>query len=136
MAGVSGIELIRDLAVVLVIAGAAAWLCRQAGLSAIVGYLVAGAILGPHTPPFALVSDLERVHTLAQLGLVFLIFSIGLNLSLSRLKRLGLPVVIATLIGALLVIHGGRLLGWALGWGVTASLFLAGMMVSSSSAMV
>ncbi len=136
MAGVSGIELIRDLAVVLVIAGAAAWLCRQAGLSAIVGYLVAGAILGPHTPPFALVSDLERVHTLAQLGLVFLIFSIGLNLSLSRLKRLGLPVVIATLIGALLVIHGGRLLGWALGWGVTASLFLAGMMVSSSSAII
>lgn len=62
MTCVSGIELIRDLAVVLVIAGAAAWVCRKAGLSAVVGYLVAGAIIGPHTPPFALVSDLDRVR--------------------------------------------------------------------------
>ena len=132
----TGILLIRDLAVVLLIAGAAAWLCRRLGLSAIVGYLVAGAIIGPHTPPFALVADLDRVQTLAQLGLVFLIFSIGLNLSLSRLKRLGLSVILATAIGAVLVLNGGRLFGWALGWGVTASLFLAAMLMVSSSAII
>lgn len=132
----TGILLIRDLAVVLVIAGAAAWLCRRLGLSAIVGYLVAGAIIGPHTPPFALVADLDRVQTLAQLGLVFLIFSIGLNLSLSRLKRLGLSVILATAIGAVVVLGGGRLFGWTLGWSVTASLFLAAMLMVSSSAII
>jgi monovalent cation:H+ antiporter-2, CPA2 family len=133
---VTGILLIRDLAVVLVIAGAAAWLCQRLGLSAIVGYLVAGAIIGPNTPPFALVADSDRVQTLAQLGLVFLIFSIGLNLSLSRLKRLGLSVIVATLVGAVVVLNGGRLFGWALGWSVTASLFLAAMLMVSSSAII
>ena len=131
-----GLLLIRDLAVVLVIAGASAWLCQRLGLSAIVGYLVAGAIIGPNTPPFALVSDADRVQTLAQLGLVFLVFSIGLNLSLSRLKRLGLSVIVATLIGAVVVLNGGRLFGWALGWTVTASLFLAAMLMVSSSAII
>jgi monovalent cation:H+ antiporter-2, CPA2 family len=52
----------------------------------VVGYLAAGAIIGPFTPPLALVTDFDRVQTLAQLGLVFLIFGIGLNLSISRLK--------------------------------------------------
>jgi monovalent cation:H+ antiporter-2, CPA2 family len=131
-----GILLIRDLAVVLVIAGASAWLSQRLGLSAIVGYLVAGAIIGPHTPPFALVSDADRVQTLAQLGLVFLVFSIGLNLSLSRLKRLGLSVIVATIIGAVLVLNGGRLFGWALGWSGTAGLFLAAMLMVSSSAII
>ncbi len=132
----SGILLIRDLAVVLLIAGVAAWLCQRLGLSAIVGYLVAGAVIGPHTPPFALVADADRVQTLAQLGLVFLVFSIGLNLSLSRLKRLGLSVIAATAIGAIVVLIGGRLFGWAIGWSVTASLFLAGMLMVSSSAII
>jgi CPA2 family monovalent cation:H+ antiporter-2 len=133
---VSGIQFIGDLAVVLVVAGLAAWLCQRLRLSAVVGYLVAGAIIGPNTPPFALVSDPGRVETLAQVGLVFLIFSIGLNLSLSRLRSLGLSVVAATVIGALLVLNGCRLFGWALGWGDTASLFLAGMLMVSSSAII
>jgi len=133
---VTGILLIRDLAVVLVIAGVAAWLCQRLGLSAIVGYLVAGAFIGPHTPPFSLVADPDRVQTLAQVGLVYLIFSIGLNLSISRIKRLGLSVMVATLIGAFLVLCGGRLFGWALGWSVSASLFLAAMLMVSSSAII
>jgi len=133
---VTGILLIRDLAVVLVVAGAAAWLCQRLGLSAIVGYLVAGAIIGPHTPPFALVADFDRVQTLAQVGLIYLIFSIGLNLSLSRLKRLGLSVIAATAIGAVVVLNGGRLFGWAIGWSAQASLFLAAMLMVSSSAII
>lgn len=132
----AGILLIQDLAVVLLVAGAAAWLCQRAGLSVIVGYLVAGAAIGPNTPPFALVSDLDRVQTLAQLGLVFLVFSIGLNLSLSRLKRLGLSIIVATAIGAVLVLNGGRLFGVALGWSGTAGLFLAAMLMVSSSAII
>lgn len=128
--------LIRDLALVLVTAGAAAWLCHRLGLSAIVGYLVAGAIIGPHTPPVSLVADTDRVQTLAQVGLVYLVFSIGLNLSISRLKRLGLSVVAATAISAIIVLIGGRLLGWSLGWSVKASLFLAAMLMVSSSAII
>jgi len=133
---VAGFFLIQDLAVVLVTAGAVAWLCQRLGLSAIVGYLVAGAVIGPNTPPFALVADQDRVQTLAQLGLVFLVFSIGLNLSISRLQRLGLSIIIATVIGAVLVLNGGRLCGLALGWSGTAGLFLAAMLMVSSSAII
>ncbi|HSA02355.1 MAG TPA: cation:proton antiporter, partial [Candidatus Paceibacterota bacterium] len=132
----TGLLLIRDLAIVLIIAGAIAWFCQRLGLSVVVGYLAAGAVIGPHTPPFALVNDLDRVQTLAQMGLVFLIFSIGLSLSLSRLKRLGLSIILATAIGAIVVLNGGRFFGWALGWNATASLFLAAMLMVSSSAII
>lgn len=131
-----GLQLIRDLAIVLVIAGGVAWLCQRLRLSVVVGYLVAGTVIGPNTPPFALVADLERVETLAQLGLVFLVFWIGLNLNLNRLRNLGFSVIAATLIAALLVLNACRGLGWALGWSPTASLFLAGMLMVSSSAII
>ncbi|MBK9138648.1 MAG: cation:proton antiporter [Verrucomicrobia bacterium] len=131
-----GFWFIQDLAIVLVFAGAAAWLCQRLGLSVVVGYLLAGALVGPHTPPFALVTDLNRIEVLAQLGLAFLIFGIGLNLNLSRLRNLGFSVIAATVIGALLVLSACRIIGGTLGWTNTASLFLAGMMMVSSSAII
>lgn len=121
---------------VLVIAGLAGWACRRLGLSAVVGYLLAGIIIGPHTPPFQLVASVERVQMLAEFGLVFLIFSIGLGLSLGRLQRLGLSVALATAIGALLVLNLCRLFGLTLGWSSTQGLFLAGMLMTSSSAII
>jgi CPA2 family monovalent cation:H+ antiporter-2 len=127
---------IRDLAVVLGTAGAVAWACHRLGLSVVVGYLVAGMMIGPFTPPFAFVSDLERVETLAQLGLVFLIFSIGLNLSLGRLQRLGWSLVVAAGLAAVGVLLGVRLCGSALGWSAAEGLFLAGMLMVSSSAII
>ncbi|MFM7100248.1 MAG: cation:proton antiporter, partial [Verrucomicrobiota bacterium] len=119
-------DFIRDLAVITGVAAAAGWLCRWLGLSGVVGYLLAGIIIGPHTPPFALVSSVERVRMLADFGLVFLMFSVGMGLSLARLKRLGLSLVLATVVGALLVLNLSRVLGALLGWGTTESLFLAG----------
>ncbi len=133
---VSGSDLIRDLAVVTMIAGAVGWLCRRVGLSAVVGYLLAGMIIGPHTPPFQLVASVERVQMLAEFGLVFLIFSVGLGLSLGRLQRLGLSVALATAVGALVMLNLCRLLGIALGWPTTQSLFVAGMLMVSSSAII
>lgn len=117
-------------------AGVAAWTCQRLGLSVIVGYLIAGAAIGPYTPPFALVSDLDRVQTLAQLGLVFVMFSVGLNLSLSRIRRLGVPVAIATFVGALTVLHACRLIGYGAGWTATQGLFVAGVLMVSSSAII
>lgn len=132
----AGIEFIRDLAVVLLVAGVVGWICQRLGLSLVVGYLVAGAIIGPYTPPFQLVADSERVQMLSQVGLVFLIFSIGLDLGLPRLRRLGFTVVSATAIGAILVFNGARIFGIAMGWNQTESLFVAGMIMVSSSAIL
>ena len=131
-----GAELIRDLAVVLLVAAATGWLCRRAGFSSVVGYLAAGMVIGPYTPPFQLVGSIDRVQMLADLGLVFLIFSVGLGLSLGRLQRLGWSLGLATLIGALLMLNCCGLVGEMLGWTWTQSLFLAGMLMVSSSAII
>jgi CPA2 family monovalent cation:H+ antiporter-2 len=131
-----GIDFIQDLAVVMLIAGLAGWLCHRLGLSVVVGYLVAGMIIGPHTPPFALVSDLGRIETLSQIGLVFLMFGIGLSLSLRKLQRLGLSLLVATFVGAIAVYHIVQAVGTALGWTPTESLFLAAMLMVSSSAVI
>ncbi len=131
-----GLHFIQDLAVVLIVAGVVGWVCQRIGLSVVVGFLVAGMVVGPYTPPFAFVTDTERIETLAQLGLVFLMFSVGMRLSLRKLRRLGASMFIAAMGGAVIVYYLTRLLGAALGWSSTESLFLAGMLMVSSSAII
>lgn len=131
-----GFYFIQDLAVILVVAGLVGWACQRVGLSVIVGFLVAGMVVGPHTPPFSLVNDAGRIEALSQIGLVFLMFAIGLGLSLRKLRRLGFGLLFATGTGALLMYYLSRLLGATLGWGTTEGLFLAGMVMVSSSAII
>ncbi|MEX2382190.1 MAG: cation:proton antiporter [Opitutales bacterium] len=131
-----GIDFIQDLGIVLLVAGAAGWVFHRFGLSVVVGYLLAGIIIGPYTPPFPLVEDIDRIQTLANVGLVFLMFSIGMGLSLTRLRRLGFPIVLATALIAILLFTGWQALGSAFGLTQVQSLFFAGMWVSSSSAII
>jgi len=131
-----GIGLIQDLAIVLLAAGVAGTLCRRLGLSVIVGYLIAGVIIGPYTPPFSFIQDVDRIQTLSQIGLVFLMFAIGLGLSLGKLGRMGWPILAATGLGALFVLLLTNTLGRALGWSGSQSLFIAGMFMCSSSAVI
>jgi monovalent cation:H+ antiporter-2, CPA2 family len=131
-----GINFIQDLAVVLLAAGIAGVVCKRIGLSVIVGYLAAGIVIGPYTPPFSYITDVDRIQTLSQLGLVFLMFAIGLGLSLSKLGRMGLPTLLATGLGAFLVLNFTQMLGSAAGWTTSQSLFIAGMFMVSSSAVI
>ena len=110
-----GIEFIQDLAVILVVAGLVGWLCQRLGLSVVVGFLVAGMIVGPNTPPISLVTDVGRIQTLAQVGLVFLMFGIGLRLSVRKLRRLGIALLLAVFSSAAVVYYLSRVLGAALG---------------------
>jgi len=130
------ITLIQDLAIVLLTAGIAGTLCRRLGLSVIVGYLLAGILIGPFTPPFSFITDVGRIQTLSQVGLVFLMFGIGLGLSLGKLGRMGWPTLLATGLGAFLMLNLVQLVGLAVGWTGTQSLFLAGMVMVSSSAVI
>ena len=131
-----GINFIQDLAVVIVVAGVVGWICQRLHLSVVVGYLAAGMVVGPYTPPFSLVHDGGRIATLAQVGLIFLIFSIGMRLSLRRLRQLGLSLLIATIVGAVTVFSLMRLGGTALGLNPTEGIFLASMLLVSSSAVI
>jgi CPA2 family monovalent cation:H+ antiporter-2 len=132
----SEFDLVQDLAVVTFVAGIAGFLCQKIGLSSIVGFLLAGLIVGPHTPPFAVVSDQHRIEALSQLGLVFLMFSIGLDLSLGKLRRMGIGIVLAVALGAALVFNIVRSICPLLHIGSLESLFVAGMLMASSSAII
>ena len=131
-----GINFIQDFAVVLLVAGAVGWLCQRLGLSVIVGYLGAGIVVGPFTPPFSLVKDGGSIETLAQVGLVFLMFAIGLKLSVRRLRRLGFLLLAGVFASAGVVYCLTRLGGLMLGWSGTESLFLAAMLMVSSSSII
>ncbi len=131
-----GTDFIQDLAIILASAAVLGWLCQRMGLSAVVGYLVAGMVVGPYTPPFKLVHDEASIATAAQVGLVFLMFSIGLRLSLRRLQRLGAGLLLGVFLGAVFTYFGVRALGAGLGLDGTQTLFLAGMLMISSSAII
>ncbi|MBI2511317.1 MAG: cation:proton antiporter [Opitutae bacterium] len=131
-----GTEFVQDLAIVMLIAGLVGWVCHRVGLSVVVGYLVAGVVIGPHTPPFTLVSSVARIETLAQVGLVFLMFSIGMKLSLRKLRRLGVSLIVATLVGAFLMYSIARAVGAGIGWPPVQTVFLAAMLMVSSSAII
>jgi CPA2 family monovalent cation:H+ antiporter-2 len=129
-------QFLQDLAVITIAAALAGLACKRAGLSPVAGYLVAGMLVGPHTPPSALVTDAGRVQTLAQLGLVFLMFGIGLGFSLRRMRQLGPSVVFASAGTAFLVFNLARLCAGGLGLDRAGTVFFAGMVVSSSSALI
>ena len=70
---------IQDLAIIMLIAGIVTLIFHQLKQPVVLGYLLAGVLIGPHTPPFALIHDQHTIHTLAELGVVFLLFSLGLE---------------------------------------------------------
>jgi CPA2 family monovalent cation:H+ antiporter-2 len=126
-------DLLLQIAVALVVAGGAAAVASRLGQSVILGYLVAGVILGPHTPGF--VGDREVVDSFANIGVVLLLFTLGAQLSIPSLRRVGG----VALRGAPVQIVTSVVLGWLVGrvFGLPQieSLFI-GAVVSSSSTIV
>ena len=75
---------LRDLAVVMITAGLVTVVFHRFKQPVVLGYILAGVIIGPHTPPFPLIRDEEVINTLGELGVVLLMFSLGLEFSLCR----------------------------------------------------
>ena len=89
------IHFIQDLAIVMLVAGLVTVLFHQLKQPVVLGYIIAGAVIGPYTPPFPLISNEETIRTLAELGVIFLLFSLGLEFSLKKLKAVGMTAFIA-----------------------------------------
>ena len=83
------ISFIQDLAVIMLVAGVVTILFHRFKQPVVLGYVFAGFIIGPHTPPFGLIHDEETIKTLAELGVIFLMFCLGLELSLGKLFKVG-----------------------------------------------
>ncbi len=129
-------QFLVDMAVVLVVAGICSLLFSRLKFPAVIGYLVAGIIVGPHAPPFSLVTNIESVNIMASLGVILLMFSIGLDFNLRRLRKVGLFAIIAGSVEILLMMTIGYTLGNWLGWSNTESIFLGAVMSISSTAVI
>ena len=127
-------EYLMDILIFLVSAVIVVPLFQRFRSSPILGYLAAGIIIGPHG--FAIIGDTESAHTLAEFGVVFLLFMIGLELSFGRLRALGSKVFG---LGSLQVIVTGAIIGgmvWSFGLGIEASAIIGGGLALSSTAFV
>lgn len=123
---------LRDLAVVLAIAAVMTLLARQLRIPVVVGYIVAGVIIGPGTP-ITLIDDQDRIQTLAELGVSLLLFAIGLEFSVRKLVRQGPRVALATVIQVSTLLLLGYLAAELLGWPLRERLFAGGAVAITST---
>jgi CPA2 family monovalent cation:H+ antiporter-2 len=133
---VHAIGFIQDLAVIMLIAGVVTVLFHRLQQPVVLGYIVAGFIIGPHTPPFALIHDEDTIKTLAELGVIFLMFCLGLEFSLRKLFRVGATAFIAAFLEIALMIWLGYEIGSAFGWSTMDSLFLGAILAISSTTII
>src|SRR2546423_5835239 len=110
-----GIGFLQDLAVVMIVAGLVAVLCHRFQQPVVLGYILAGVIIGPHTPPSPLIVDEPTIQTLSELGIIFLMFSLGLEFSLRNLKDVGPTAFIAATTIILVMLWAGYSVGQAFG---------------------
>jgi CPA2 family monovalent cation:H+ antiporter-2 len=102
----------------------------------VLGYIVAGFIIGPHTPPFGLIHDEDTIKTLAELGVIFLMFCLGLEFSLRKLFKVGATAFIAAFLEIVLMIWIGYEIGRWFGWNTMDSLFLGAILAISSTTII
>ncbi|WP_409321223.1 cation:proton antiporter [Pseudomonas monteilii] len=130
------ISFIQDLAVIMLVAGVVTILFHRLKQPVVLGYIVAGFIIGPHTPPFGLIHDEDTIKTLAELGVIFLMFCLGLEFSLRKLFKVGATAFIAAFLEIVLMIWIGFEIGRWFGWSTMDSLFLGAILAISSTTII
>ncbi|MBX3224474.1 MAG: cation:proton antiporter [Labilithrix sp.] len=128
-------DLLKALAVVLGAAGAAALLSKRLRQPVVLGYILAGLIVGPNVG-VPLVADPDVVHTLSELGVVLLMFSLGLEFSLRKLIRVGPGVAVTAVIQCSLLFWLGFTVARAFGWTTLEGLFTGAILAISSTTII
>ena len=127
---------LQDLAVVMMVAGLVTVLFHRFKQPVVLGYIMAGVIIGPHTPPFPLIHEEETINTLAELGVILLMFSLGLEFSLRKLRQVGGTAFIAAFLEILLMVWVGYEIGRLFGWSTMDCIFLGAILSISSTTII
>ncbi len=128
--------LIKDLALILVVAGIVTLLFKKLKQPLVLGYVVAGFLVSPHMPYTMSVVDQADIHTWADIGVMFLLFSLGLDFSFKKILKMGASPVIATCTIVFCMMMLGMLVGHAFGWAKMDCIFLGGMLAMSSTTII
>ena len=130
------LRLVADLALILTSAGVVTVIFKLLKQPLVLGYLVAGFLVGPHLHIFPTVADTADVEVWSEIGIIFMMFAVGLEFSFTKLMSVGSKAFITAFLGILGMIGVGTLLGFVMGWGVMESIFLGGMLSMSSTAII
>ena len=129
-------ELVKDLALILVVAGTVTLLFKRLKQPLVLGYIVAGFIVSPQMPYTMSVIDRADVQTWADIGVIFLLFSLGLDFSFKKILKMGAAPVIASLTIIFCMMLIGVTVGNSFGWSQMDCIFLAGMLAMSSTTII
>lgn len=125
-----------DLALILVVAGAVTLLFKKLRQPLVLGYIVAGFLVSPHMPYTMSVVDKGDVEMWAEIGVMFLLFSLGLDFSVKKILKMGTSPVIAACTIVFSMILLGITVGKGFGWGHMDCIFLGGMLAMSSTTII
>ncbi len=129
-------ELVQDLALILVVAGFVTLLFKKLKQPLVLGYIVAGFLVSPHMSYTMSVVDQGDIQTWADIGVIFLLFSLGLDFSIKKILKMGASPIIAacTIIFSMMVL--GIIVGHSFGWKEMDCIFLGGMVAMSSTTII
>lgn len=129
-------DLIRDLALILTAGAIVTIVFRKIKQPLVLGYIIAGFLVGPHFRLFPTVADHDNIETFAEMGVIFLLFSLGLEFSFKKLARVGGAASITAFVEIAFITVAGYFGGKWMGWSTMDSLFLGGMLASSSTTII
>lgn len=130
------LRLVSDLALILISAGIVTVIFKLLKQPIVLGYIVAGFLVGPHLHIFPTVTDIADVEVWSEIGIIFLLFALGLEFSFKKLFSVGSKAFVTALLEIVSMIAVGMLLGFLMDWGVMESIFLGGMLAMSSTTII
>jgi CPA2 family monovalent cation:H+ antiporter-2 len=119
-------QILQDLVVIMVVAGAMAMISYRFKQPMVIGYIGAGMIIGPHTPPFSFILNLDVLNLFAEIGIILLLFVVGMEFPIEKLRKIGRKAFVIAITEALGTFSAGYFVGQiALNFTFFDSLFLA-----------
>lgn len=128
--------LITDLGLILAAAGITTLLFKRINQPIVLGYILAGLLVGPHIEFIPTVTDLESVKIWAEIGVIFLLFNLGLEFSFKKLVKVGGSASITAIVEVVFMLLVGFLAGKAMGWSNMDAIFLGGILSISSTTII
>lgn len=130
------LDLVRDLAVILISAGVFTIISKALKQPLVIGYIIAGFLIGPNFHFFFNITSAESINQWSEIGLIFMMFGLGLEFSFKKLLKVGAGALVTAGTKAAGVFILGYVSGQALGWSAMESIFLGGLLSMSSTAVV
>ncbi|UKK54892.1 cation:proton antiporter [Prevotella sp. E2-28] len=128
--------LIQDLALILIVAGIVTLLFKKLKQPLVLGYIVAGFLVSPHMPYTTSVVDMSNIHLWADIGVMFLLFSLGLDFSFKKILKMGASPIISVISIIFTMVLLGIIVGHSFGWSRMDCIFLGGMLAMSSTTII